>query len=282
MLSSWLPSSWPALHAALTHFPVALLVGGVAFDIGALLRRKPEWRVVSFWMLAMAVALSIPSLATGWIAGNKIYNPQAQLPPIFVWHRALAFLSSGLALALLLWRMRARDYENTAKVRGRGAMTILALIVAGAVGATGHFGGQMVFGDDANGPAALFPPPTSEQDTDASATQPTATTAPVKAPAKAPSSTRSPRLVLLDAAMVKQGAKVYVDQSCASCHQINGKGGKNGPDLTHIGSEETSIEWHIAHLKNPSSKHPNSSMPAYDYLSTKELKALSTYMVSLK
>ena len=271
------PDSWPALHAALTHFPVALLVGGVAFDIGALLRRKPEWRVVSFWMLAMAVALSVPSLVTGWITGVKLYNPQAQLPSVFVWHRALAFLSSGLALVLLLWRMRARDYENAAKVRGRGAMTILALVVAGAVGATGHYGGQMVFGDAANGPAALFPATTSEQNEDKTATKP-----PTKAPAKASSSTRLPGFVMLDAALVKQGAKVYVDQSCAACHQISGKGGKSGPNLTHIGSEGKSVEWHIAHLKNPSSKKPNSSMPAYDYLSSKELKALSTYMVSLK
>ncbi|HVF85753.1 MAG TPA: DUF2231 domain-containing protein [Abditibacteriaceae bacterium] len=268
-----LPDSWPALHAALTHFPVALLVGGVAFDVGALLRRKPEWRIVSFWMLAMAVALSIPSLFTGWVTGVKLYNPQAQLPPVFVWHRALAFLSSGLALVLLLWRIRARDYENTAKVRGRVAMTILSLVVAGAVGATGHYGGQMVFGDAANGPAALFAITANAQDSDATATKP---------PAKTPLSTRSPGFVMLDAALVKQGTKVYADQSCAACHQINGKGGKSGPVLTHIGSEGKSVEWHIAHLKNPSSKHPKSSMPAYDYLSPKDLKALSTYMVSLK
>ncbi len=276
MLSSWFPDSWPALHGALTHFPVALLLGGVAFDMGALLRRKPEWRIVSFWMLAMAVALAIPSLFTGWITGAKLYGTQAQLPPIFVWHRALAFLSSGLALVLLLWRTRARDYENSTKVRGRGAMTILALIVAVAVGATGHFGGQMVFGDDANGPAALFPKGTSDQNKDEKAKPP------AKSSSKAASSTRTPGFVALDASLVKQGAKLYTAQNCAACHQMGGKGGKNGPNLTHIGSDETSVDWHIAHLKNPSSKHPNSPMPAYDYLSPAELKALATFLVSRK
>lgn len=276
MLSSWFPDSWPALHGALTHFPVALLLGGVAFDMGALLRRKPEWRIVSFWMLAMAVAVAIPSLFTGWITGTKLYGTQAQLPPIFVWHRALAFLSSGLALVLLLWRTRARDYENPTKVRGRGAMLALALVVAAAVGATGHFGGQMVFSDDANGPAALFPKATSDQNKDET------TKPPAKVASKAASSTRTPGFVALNALLVKQGAKVYAAQNCASCHQIDGKGGKNGPNLTHIGSDESSVDWHIAHLKNPRSKNPNSPMPAYDYLSPGELKALATFLVSRK
>ena len=278
MFSSWFPASWTALHGALTHFPVALLLGGAAFDIGASLRRKNEWRTVSFWMLAMAVAMAIPSLATGWIAGGKIYNPQSTLPPIFVWHRALAFGSSGLALILLLWRTRAKDYDSATKVRARGAIIALSILTAVAVGITGHFGGQMVFGDDANGPAAIFP--TAKTD---DAKNPVKTSS-TRTPPKTTSPTTSPGsgFVALDTKLVAQGRKFYASESCASCHQIAGKGGKNGPDLTHIGSDETSVAWHIEHLKNPRSKHPNSSMPAYDYLKPAELKALSTYMVSLK
>ena len=279
MFSSWFPASWTALHGAITHFPVALLLGGAAFDIGATLRRKSEWRTVSFWMLAMAVAMAIPSLATGWIAGGKIYNPQSTLPPVFVWHRALAFGSSGLALVLLLWRWKARDYDNATKVRARGALVAFSVLTALAVGITGHFGGQMVFGDDANGPAAIFPAAKTEQANNA-ATLSSSTRLPPKTISQTPSTASG--FVPLDVKLVAQGKKVYASESCASCHQIAGKGGKNGPDLTHIGSDETSVSWHIEHLKNPRSKHPNSSMPAYDYLKPAELKALSTYMVSLK
>lgn len=267
MLSSWFPASWTALHGAITHFPVALLLGGAAFDIGATLRRKSEWRIVSFWMLALAVAMAIPSLATGWIAGGKIYG-NATPPPIFVWHRALAFASSGLALTLLLWRWKTRDYDDVKSVRTRGAIVALSILTAIAVGITGHFGGQMVFADDANGPTAIFPKAQTEA---------TKTATP-----ELPSSTRTPQFIPLNAKLVAQGKLLYNSESCASCHQIDGKGGKNGPNLTHIGSDETQVQWHIEHLKNPRSKNPKSSMPAYDYLTPAQLKSLSTYLVSLK
>ncbi len=277
MFSSWFPASWTALHGAITHFPVAMLLGGAAFDIGATLRRKSEWRIVSFWMLALAVLMAIPSLATGWIAGGKLYG-QSTLPPIFVWHRLLAFGSSGLALILLLWRTKARDYDNLSNIRGRGAIVFLSVLVAIAVGVTGHLGGQMVFGDDANGPAAIFPHAKNEPE-DATKTAPSKTSG-----ARPPQKATAPGsgFVPLDAKFVAQGQKLYVSESCNSCHQMDGKGGKRAPDLTHIGSDETSVQWHIEHLKNPRSKHPDSTMPAYDYLSAPELKALATFMVSRK
>lgn len=283
--------SWPELHGALTHFPVALLIGSVAFDFGATLWKKAEWRVVSFWMLALAVAMAIPSLATGLLAGNTIYTSPS-LPPVFVWHRALAFASSGLAWLLLFWRHKIGDgeFQNTGignddanspsranaktrietKNRGRGALLLVSLLAAIAVGVTGHFGGQMVFGSDSSSSNASSSAASKEKTGEKSA----------KSGDK--SSTRNPQFVALDAKLVKQGAAVYVAQSCASCHKMNGVGGKNGPDLTHIGSDESSVEWQIAHLKNPRSKNPNSSMPAYDYLPPQDLKALATFLVSKK
>lgn len=275
MIFSWFPASWTALHGAITHFPVALLLAGAAFDVAATVRKKAEWRLVSFWMLALAVAMAIPSLATGWIAGGKIYDSRSSLPPIFVWHRALAFITSGLALLLLMWRTKTRDYDLVAQSRGHNAMVALSIFTAIGVGITGHFGGEMVFGDDANGAAAIFP--TAKKGEEKAVKKPTSST---ESPQKTASP--APNFVSLDAKLVAQGKAVYKANNCSSCHQIANVGGKNGPNLTHIGSDETSVQWHIEHLKNPRSKKPNSSMPAYDYLSTAELKALSTYLVSLK
>ena len=35
---------------------------------------------------------------------------------------------------------------------------------------------------------------------------------------------------------VARGAQVYRQKSCASCHEINGSGGRIGPPLTHVGT----------------------------------------------
>ena len=251
--------SWPEMHAAVTHFPIAMLLGGLFFDVAAQFKSDENlastWRLVSFWMLVLAVVTSVPSLFTGWVTGNQIYGSQGTLPAIFVWHRALAFFSSGTAILLLLMRVRARDYESSTRADSRRApLLVLALLAAVAVGATGHFGGRMVFGGEDDGNTA------------------TAT--------KDESSTRSEDKPKFDAKLVAAGAKVYASESCASCHQIAGKGKKRGPDLTFIGREEPSVQWHIEHLKNPESKKPGSTMPAYDYLTPQQLKELATYLAS--
>ena len=257
--------SWPEMHAAVTHFPIAMLLGGLFFDFAAQFKKRDEnlartWRLVSFWMLVLAVATSFPSLFTGWITGNQIYGSQSSPPAIFVWHRALAFFSSGVAILLLLVRVRARDYQSsTRSVSGdldsrRAPLLVLSLLAAIAVGATGHFGGAMVFGGEGDGNTA-----TAVENT---------------------SSTRSEDAPKFDAKLVAAGAKVYTSESCASCHQIAGKGRNKGPDLTFIGREQPSVQWHIEHLKNPESKKLGSTMPSYDYLSPSQLKELATYLAS--
>jgi cytochrome c oxidase cbb3-type subunit 2 len=46
---------------------------------------------------------------------------------------------------------------------------------------------------------------------------------------------------------------------------------RTGPDLARIG-EKYSDQWHVAHLNNPRDVVPVSVMPAYDWLSTTELR----------
>ena len=252
--------TWPEMHGAITHFPIALLLGGLFFDIAAQIKKRDEnlahaWRIVSFWMLVLAVLSSVPSLFTGWVTGNQIYGSQGPMPAIFVWHRALAFFSSGTAILLLLMRVRARDYESSTRADSRRApLLVLALLAAIAVGATGHFGGRMVFGSEDDGNTGTF--------------------------ADDKTSTRNVDKPKFDTKLVTAGAKVYSTESCASCHQIEGKGKKRGPDLTFIGREEPSVQWHIEHLKNPESKKPGSAMPSYDYLSPQQLKELATYLAA--
>ena len=79
---------------------------------------------------------------------------------------------------------------------------------------------------------------------------------------------------------VLAGRMLYDQNGCASCHSIYGKGGKIGPDLTHIGKKRDR-DWLVRHFKDPQAVSPGSIMPKLT-LPEKELNELTEYMLSLK
>jgi uncharacterized membrane protein/cytochrome c2 len=244
--------SWPELHGALTHIPVAFLLAVAVFEVGALLFRKPEWRTVSFWLLVGAVIIAVPSLITGWITGNdlKFTGNGVHSPGIFVTHRLFAFTTSGLAILLLLWRVKAQDQLDG---RALGASILLSLLMAAGVSYTGFLGGRMIFGGAE--PSSAFVPlkPTDK----------------VAVPVVAPE-------------LVAAGQKQFNALPCRSCHRMDGKGGISGPDLTHEARRHADMDWHIAHLKDPQKMKPGSDMPPFDSLPPNDLKALAAYLVTRK
>src|SRR5205085_11428402 len=120
--------SWPEMHGAVTHFPVALLITAFIYEAGALVLHRPAWRAASLWMLVAAVVTAVPSLVVGWMTGNQLFSGVGQPPAVFVWHRAAAFTTSGVALLLLLWRAIARDQLGRGS---RGGSVALAPVAAG-------------------------------------------------------------------------------------------------------------------------------------------------------
>lgn len=84
----------------------------------------------------------------------------------------------------------------------------------------------------------------------------------------------------------QHGEKVYVAQKCSMCHSIAGKGNAKGP-LDEVGSklsEEEIRQWLInpraMEQKMKATRKP--VMPAYTKLSETDLKALVSYVASLK
>ena len=245
--------SWIELHGALTHFPIALIIVAFLFEVGAPLFKKPEWRVVSFWCLLGGVLGGAVSLATGWLAANDLYKGASSLPAIVLQHRLRAFISMGLALIVLTWRIAAKDrLSKNAQI----AAGVLLFLSTAMVASTGYLGGKMVFGgSEPNEPrhpshAALIMAPSN-------------TTPP------------SPQLVAM-------GERYYNQDGCIGCHSINGTGGHAGPNLSHEGSNEPSIPWQIAHMKNPTKVNPGSTMPPFDGTPDAELNAIAAYVVSHK
>jgi uncharacterized membrane protein/cytochrome c2 len=138
-----IPASWVELHAALTHFPIALLLVALLFDAGGLALRRPAWREMGLAVLVLAV-ISLPvALLSGYLAGLEMRRP----PVGFDAHWKAAVVTSITAALLLIWRLRTRSrVERVPQM----AMLSLALLGAVAVGYTGHMGGSMVFGGRAD------------------------------------------------------------------------------------------------------------------------------------
>lgn len=90
-------------------------------------------------------------------------------------------------------------------------------------------------------------------------------------------------------------------KKCQTCHAIDGKGGKQGADLTFVGDKPSErfdfskikekliaagkpvsmLSWHAEHFMDPSAVVPDSKMPKMDY-SEQEASALAMLMMSWK
>ena len=93
-------------------------------------------------------------------------------------------------------------------------------------------------------------------------------------------------------AYLERGRRVFVEQRCGACHTIRGvaAGALLGPDLTHVGSRlhiaagtlrnhrGTLAGW----IADPQSVKPGARMPPAADLDGESLRALATYLESLK
>lgn len=80
---------------------------------------------------------------------------------------------------------------------------------------------------------------------------------------------------------VARGKALYTQFGCAGCHRIHGEGGAVAADLSFVGDERPSREWHLRHFRNPQSVSPGSFMPKFP-LNDQQLNDLTSYMLTLK
>src|SRR5262245_48534931 len=71
--------------------------------------------------------------------------------------------------------------------------------------------------------------------------------------------------------------------ACSGCHMADGRGGKLGPDLSHIGAKHEA-EYIAAKIYNPKLGKPDTMMPAADTLglNDRDVADLAAYLAGLK
>ena len=82
--------------------------------------------------------------------------------------------------------------------------------------------------------------------------------------------------------LINYGRKLYRQEGCMGCHQLDGEGGNVGPGLSIEGTRGRSDEWLVGHFKDPSAYTPGSVMPSFNQLTDDQLHALTVFLQSEK
>ncbi|MGE3141757.1 MAG: DUF2231 domain-containing protein [Hyphomonadaceae bacterium] len=99
-------------HPAAVHFPIALLLTVAFLEAAAALRRKPHYNAGNDVLLGLATLSACIAAPLGWVSAGL---PKADEEWFLTAHR---WLGTALPfLILLLWRLRARPGEPSAKTR---------------------------------------------------------------------------------------------------------------------------------------------------------------------
>jgi uncharacterized membrane protein len=125
-----------AQHVVLIHFPIALFITAVAFDLAAHWTKGAGLTQAAYYNLLVAALSTIPVLATGILAWQFQLEGQ-KLKGILLMHLVLAAVST--ALIWLAWWLHFRA-QRTSKAlpRYRLPIELLGIVV---VAVTGHLGG---------------------------------------------------------------------------------------------------------------------------------------------
>ncbi|MCB9757454.1 MAG: hypothetical protein H6753_03405 [Candidatus Omnitrophica bacterium] len=126
------------LHPKLVHFPIALFVTALGFEVFALLLRKERLHQTAMYLFVVAALASVVVVRSGiWEQARLHLNH-----PLLTQHRMWALWTMGFSLAALpvLWISKVFLSKYF-----RFVFLIILLAVVGLVSFTAHHGGRMVY-----------------------------------------------------------------------------------------------------------------------------------------
>jgi uncharacterized membrane protein len=125
-----------AQHVVLIHFPIALFITAVVFDIIAQWTKRRSLAHAAYYNLLVAAISTVPVLATGLLAWQFQLEGQ-KLKGVLLLHLVLAGVST--VMIWLVWWVHFRARRRSVNLPSyRLALELLAV---GIVALTGHLGG---------------------------------------------------------------------------------------------------------------------------------------------
>jgi uncharacterized membrane protein len=134
-----------AQHVVIIHFPIALLITGVAFDLLALWRNNRTLASAAYYNLVAAAISALPAAATGILAW-QLQLEGARLKGNLRLHLVLALLSC--AAIWLVWYLQFRG-QRKPQPGWRTSRLAVEFAAVALIALTGHVGG---FLSGVNGP----------------------------------------------------------------------------------------------------------------------------------
>jgi uncharacterized membrane protein len=138
-------SLWMKMHGASTHFPIALVVASMLFDLaGCLLpdnsdrTRRGGFRTAGFYTLLLAALGAVGAVVSGLAMTHGKLWGRGELAR----HHAFLWPAFALLLLLSLWRLRV---GNQAAERSYKVYLAVSIITAGLMGGAGYWGGELLF-----------------------------------------------------------------------------------------------------------------------------------------
>jgi len=137
----FLPSTRGAtmlIHPLVVHFPVALWIVSLLFDVLAWYRQDPLYRRAAYLLVGLGVVGAVISIGSGWF--DLLGYERGGVDPGIVYrhwiHSILAYASTVAYLANFVWRWR-RDNRLT------GALLSLSILGAILIAVAGYLGGAL-------------------------------------------------------------------------------------------------------------------------------------------
>ena len=127
-----------AQHVVLVHFPIALCIVGVAFDVAALWKNRKAFADAAFYNLTIAAVFTIPVMATGILAWQFALEGQP-LKGILRLHLIFALLST--ATIWTVWTMHFLARRAGDRVLPTTVLLALEMVGVALISVTGHLGG---------------------------------------------------------------------------------------------------------------------------------------------
>ncbi len=126
-----------AQHVVLIHFPIALFMTGVGFDLLSRGNRNSQLASAAYWNLSIAAASVLPAVVTGLLAWQFALDGK-RLKGLLLLH-LIAALSAALLVVASWWvHWRTRRAESVSLPRYRIPVELLGVAI---IALTAHFGG---------------------------------------------------------------------------------------------------------------------------------------------
>ncbi len=137
---------WQHVHGASSHFPIALVIVAVLFELGAVMFKKPAWRIVGFWAIFTAALLSVPAILsglTGFLGWFGFTPHGADVSDHVVLHRNVSLVGGGVLILLAAWRVgREKAGMKSAEHATYLVLLIAATLIIGYAGWLGAYVGH--------------------------------------------------------------------------------------------------------------------------------------------